>query len=84
MPRSLAFLLAAGVFGLTLIVLLLALNLLPSSTEAAERGTTAPLLVTWIMASITMLCGVALGGYLLANGLASGHRRSAAGVARVR
>lgn len=82
MSRPLVFVAALGVLVLTLIMLLLALNLLPTVAEAEERGTFAALVVTWIMAGATILCGLVLAGYLVMTALRTG-RPPAGAVARV-
>lgn len=83
MSRPVVLAAAVGAFALSLLILLLALNLLPTRVEAVERGTYAPWMVTWIMAWSGILCGVVLAGYLVLAGLRTG-RPSSGAVARVR
>lgn len=45
-------------------LLVTSLSLMPSSAEAAEKGTSAPLVLTWIMIGGTLLSGVVLAGFL--------------------
>lgn len=74
--RPLVVLSALGVLILSVIVLLIAVNLLPTGSEAGERGVYAAWIVTWIMAWITIGCGLVLAGYLAAVGLRSGVAQS--------
>jgi hypothetical protein len=78
--RPLVLLSAIGVLILAVIMLLLAVNLLPTSSEAQERGVYAAWVITWMMAWMTILCGFVLAGYLAAVSLRSGR----AAVARTR
>jgi hypothetical protein len=41
------------------------MNLLPGPSEASERGTFAPLLITWGMILVSAISGLVLAGYLL-------------------
>jgi hypothetical protein len=49
--------------------IVLGLNLLPSQSEAVEKGTYAPWLIVWMMIVVTDVCAVALAGFLFRHGM---------------
>jgi uncharacterized membrane protein len=53
---------------LAAILLLVSVSLLPSTTEATEKGTFAPLVLTWIMIGTVLLSAFALAGHFLRRG----------------
>jgi uncharacterized membrane protein YiaA len=55
---------AVATLALVAVLLVLAVNLLPSTSQANEKGTFAPLVLTWMMIGATLLSGVALAGFL--------------------
>jgi hypothetical protein len=56
---------AVLVLGIVALNLVLGVNLLPSLGEAGEKGTFAPLLITWGMVLVCVVSGLALAGFLL-------------------
>jgi hypothetical protein len=60
------FVLAAVV--LAGVIVMLGLNLLPSSAEATERGTTSPLILVWTMILVSVGSAATLAGYLVSVG----------------
>lgn len=67
MLRNPTFWKLAGVFTLVVAAInfTLGVNLLPSFTEASEKGTFAALLITWSMVMVCVVSGVVLAGFLL-------------------
>jgi hypothetical protein len=57
---------AVLVLAIVAVNVLLGVNLLPSPAEASERGTFAPLMITWLMILVCVGSGLALAGFLLA------------------
>jgi hypothetical protein len=51
--------------GLGALLLMVAAAVMPSASEAAERGTYAPWLLTWGMIWTTVLTAVVLAGFLV-------------------
>ena len=76
MTRSWALLVAVFVVVLGVIAVLLGNGLLPNTTEAAAKGTSAPLVIVWLMIGITVLCAGGLAAFLFNYGMkgSSGHR----------
>jgi hypothetical protein len=56
---------AVLVLGIVAVNVVLGMNLLPGPSEASERGTFAPLLITWGMILVSAVSGLVLAGYLL-------------------
>jgi hypothetical protein len=56
---------AVLVIGIVALNTMLGLNLLPSPAEAGEKGTFAPLMITWAMILVCVGSGLALAGFLL-------------------
>jgi hypothetical protein len=56
---------AVLVVGIVALNFVLGLNLLPSTTEAGEKGTFAPLMITWTMVLVCVGSGLALAAFLL-------------------
>jgi hypothetical protein len=61
----------AGIIVIALGVLnvVLGMNLVPSKAIAQERGTGPGWWLIWSVISLTVICAVSLGGFLLAAGL---------------
>ena len=76
MTRSWALLVAVVVVALGITAILLGNGLLPNATEAAQKGTSAPLVIVWLMVGITALCAGALAAFLFNYGMkgSSGRR----------
>jgi hypothetical protein len=53
-------------FGVAVTVVILGQNLILPLPVAAERGAGVPWYITWAMVWVTVLCAVALGGFLIA------------------
>ena len=53
-------------FGVGVTVIILGQNLILPLPVAAERGAGVPWYITWAMVWVTVLCAVALGGFLIA------------------
>ena len=60
------------VLGLAAGLLVVSLNLLPTTAQANEKGTFAPLVFTWLMIGTSILCALALAGYLFSTKPRSG------------
>ena len=62
---------AAGIVVLALGVLniVLGLNLVPTIGVAQQKGTAAGWWLIWVVIGLTVVCAVALGGFLVAAGL---------------
>jgi hypothetical protein len=56
---------AVLVLGIVLVNVILGVNLLPGPAEASEKGTFAPLLITWGMILVCAGSGLVLAAYLL-------------------
>lgn len=56
---------AVAVIALAILNLVLGVNLLPPIAEAQEKGTFAPLLITWALVLISAGCAVALAGFIV-------------------
>jgi hypothetical protein len=54
-------------FGLAIAVVILGQNLILPLPVATERGAGVPWYITWAMVWVTVLCAVALGGFLIAS-----------------
>lgn len=54
-------------FGLGVAVIILGQNLILPLPLATERGAGVPWYITWAMVWVTVLCAVALGGFLIAS-----------------
>jgi hypothetical protein len=54
-------------FGLAIAVIILGQNLILPLPVATERGAGVPWYITWAMVWVTVLCAVALGGFLIAS-----------------
>jgi len=54
-------------FVLAVTVIILGQNLILPLNVAAERGAGVPWYLTWAMVWVTVLCAVALGGFLIAS-----------------
>ncbi len=54
-------------FGVAVAVIILGQNLILPLPVAAERGGGVPWYITWAMVWVTVLCAVALGGFLIAS-----------------
>ena len=56
---------------LAMVAIALGNGLLPSPSEATERGTFAPLIIIWLMIATTVVCALALAAFLFKRGLES-------------
>lgn len=65
MNRSAIIIAAIVTFGLAAAAVILGQNLILSYDVSAQRGAGVPWYITWIMVWVTVLCAVALGGFLL-------------------
>jgi hypothetical protein len=57
------------VIALGILNIILGLNLVPTTAIAEERGTGPGWWLIWSVIALTVVCAVALGGFLLAAGL---------------
>jgi uncharacterized membrane protein len=57
------------VIALGIVNVILGTNLVPTIAVAQERGTAAGWWLIWVVIALTVVCAVALGGFLLAAGL---------------
>jgi hypothetical protein len=67
MNRTAIVLAALVTFALAVAVIILGRNLILPLPVAAERGAGVPWYITWAMVWVTVLCAVALGGFLIAS-----------------
>ena len=65
MNRSAIIIAAIVTFGLAAAAVILGQNLILPYDVSAQRGAGVPWYITWIMVWVTVLCAVALGGFLL-------------------
>jgi hypothetical protein len=65
--RTAIVLAALATLGLGVIVIILGQNLILPLPVATERGAGVPWYITWAMVWVTVLCAVALGGFLIAS-----------------
>jgi hypothetical protein len=57
------------VIAIGILNVILGLNLVPTKAIAEERGTAPGWWLIWSVIALTVICAVALGGFLLAAGL---------------
>jgi hypothetical protein len=57
------------VIALGIVNVILGMNLVPTIAVAQQRGTAPGWWLIWSVIALTMLCALALGGFLLAAGL---------------
>jgi predicted cobalt transporter CbtA len=55
------------VLGLAAALLVVSMYLLPTTAQADEKGTFAPLVFTWLMIGTSLLCALVLAGYLFST-----------------
>ena len=67
MNRAAIVVAALVTFVLAVTVIILGQNLILPLNVAAERGAGVPWYLTWAMVWVTVLCAVALGGFLIAS-----------------
>ena len=67
MNRAAIVIAALVTFVLAVAVIILGQNLILPLNVAAERGAGVPWYLTWAMVWVTVLCAVALGGFLIAS-----------------
>jgi hypothetical protein len=67
MNRAAVVIAALVTFGLGVAVIILGQNLILPLPLATERGAGVPWYITWAMVWVTVLCAVALGGFLIAS-----------------
>ena len=67
MNRAGVVITALVTFGLGVAVIILGQNLILPLPLATERGAGVPWYITWAMVWVTVLCAVALGGFLIAS-----------------
>ena len=67
MNRAAIVIAALVTFVLAVAVIVLGQNLILPLNVAAERGAGVPWYLTWAMVWVTVLCAVALGGFLIAS-----------------
>jgi hypothetical protein len=67
MNRTAIVLAALATLGLGGVVIVLGQNLILPLPVATERGAGVPWYITWAMVWVTVLCAVALGGFLIAS-----------------
>ena len=60
------------VLGLAALLLVVSFYLLPTTAQANEKGTFAPLVFTWLMIGTSLLSALALAGYLFSTKPRSG------------
>ena len=65
MNRTAIILAAIVTFGLAVAAVILGQNLILPLDVSTVRGAAVPWYITWIMVWVTVLCAVALGGFLL-------------------
>jgi hypothetical protein len=69
MNRSVWIVAGIVVIALGIVNVILGTSLVPTITVAQERGTAAGWWLIWVVIALTVVCAVALGGFLLAAGL---------------
>jgi hypothetical protein len=69
MNRSVWIVAGIVVIALGILNVILGVNLVPTQAVAEERGTVAGWWLIWSVISLTVICAVALGAFLLAAGL---------------
>ena len=67
MNRAAVVIAALVTFGVGVAVIILGQNLILPLPLATERGAGVPWYITWAMVWVTVLCAVALGGFLIAS-----------------
>ena len=67
MNRAAIVIAALVTFGLGVAVIILGQNLILPLPVATERGAGVPWYITWAMVWVTVLCAVALGGFLIGS-----------------
>jgi hypothetical protein len=67
MNRTAVVLAALVTFALGVAAIILGQNLILPLPVATERGAGVPWYITWAMVWVTVLCAVALGGFLIAS-----------------
>ena len=67
MNRAAIVVAALVTFVLAVTAIILGQNLILPLNVAAERGAGVPWYLTWAMVWVTVLCAVALGGFLIAS-----------------
>lgn len=67
MNRAGVVIAALVTFGMGVAVIILGQNLILPLPVATERGAGVPWYITWAMVWVTVLCAVALGGFLIAS-----------------
>lgn len=67
MNRAAIVISALVTFGLGVAVIILGQNLILPLPVATERGAGVPWYITWAMVWVTVLCAVALGGFLVTS-----------------
>jgi hypothetical protein len=67
MNRTAVVFAALVTFALGVAVIVLGQNLILPLPVATERGAGVPWYITWAMVWVTVLCAVALGGFLIAS-----------------
>jgi hypothetical protein len=58
-----------AVLAIALVNIVLGMNLVPTISVAQERGTGPGWWLIWTVITLTVVCAVALGGFLIAAGL---------------
>jgi hypothetical protein len=69
MNRSVWIVTGIVVIAIGILNVILGMNLVPTLTVAQERGTAPGWWLIWSVIALTLVCTLALGGFLLAAGL---------------
>jgi hypothetical protein len=69
MNRNVCIVLGIVVIAIGILNVILGMNLVPTIAIAQERGTAPGWWLIWSVIALTLVCALALGGYLLAAGL---------------
>jgi hypothetical protein len=63
--KALWTLVAVGVLGLSGLLVVLGMTLMPSAAEAQAKGTYMPWLLTWVILAVATLTSLVLAGFLI-------------------
>jgi hypothetical protein len=69
MNRNVWIVAGLAVIAIAILQVILGMNLVPTRAIAEERGTGPGWWLIWSVIAVTVVCAVALGGFLLAAGL---------------
>ena len=69
MKRTVWIVAGIVVIAIGIVNVILGMNLVPTISVATERGTSPGWWLIWVVIALTVVCALALGGFLLAAGL---------------